>query len=43
MQADSTVDEIVSLIPSLSRFPDDQVEIAMNIVVEAKEKVSGGF
>ena len=37
------MEEVVSLIPSLSRFPDDQLEIALNIVVEAKEKVSGGI
>lgn len=35
------MEEMLSLIPSLSRFPDDQIEIAINIVIEAKAKASG--
>eukprot|EP01039_Chlorochromonas_danica_P009851 gene9851-10897_t len=38
---DATVEEMLSLVPSLSRFPDDQIEIAINIVVEAKARASG--
>jgi hypothetical protein len=42
-QEDSTVDETLHLLPSLSRFPDDQIEFVINIIVEAKESVGGGL
>ena len=42
-QGDTTVDEIKTLVPSLYRFPMDQIELAINIVVEAKERASGGI
>lgn len=37
------MDEILSLVPSMSRFPVDQIEIALNIVTEAKERAGGGL
>lgn len=42
-QEDTSVDEILSLVPSMSRFPVDQIELAINIVVEAKERAGGGL
>jgi hypothetical protein len=43
LQDDTSVEEIVSLMPSMSRFPVDQIELALNIVVEAKERAGGGL
>mmetsp|Transcript_91889 Transcript_91889/g.180074 ORF Transcript_91889/g.180074 Transcript_91889/m.180074 type:complete len:151 (+) Transcript_91889:115-567(+) len=40
---DTSVDEILSLVPSMSRFPVDQIEIAINIVTEAKERAGSGL
>lgn len=42
-QDDSSAEEILSLIPSMSRFPPDQIELAIGIVVEAKERATGGM
>eukprot|EP01031_Cornospumella_fuschlensis_P006547 gene6547-8141_t len=41
--SDATVEEVLSLVPSLSRFPDDQIEIAMNVVIEAKGLATGSI
>ena len=35
---ETTVEEVTSMIPSLIRFPDDQIELAIKIVIEAKER-----
>lgn len=42
-QEDTSVEEILSLVPSMSRFPVDQIELAINIVIEAKERAGGGL
>lgn len=42
IQEETSSDEVLSLIPSMSRFPMDQVEIAIRIVVDAKSKIEGG-
>jgi hypothetical protein len=43
LQDDTSVDEVLSLIPSMSRFPVDQIELAINIVIKAKEQAGGGL
>lgn len=37
------MDEIVSLIPSMSRFPVDQIERAIEVVTKAKASAGGGL
>jgi hypothetical protein len=38
-QEDYEIEEILSWIPSLSRFEDEDVLTAVNVVKEAKERV----
>jgi hypothetical protein len=38
-QEDTSIEEVLCWIPSLSRFDDDEVTKVINIVVEAKEKL----
>lgn len=39
----TTVEEIINLVPSLDRFSLDQVENALKIVVEGKQRIAGAM
>mmetsp|Transcript_19337 Transcript_19337/g.32801 ORF Transcript_19337/g.32801 Transcript_19337/m.32801 type:complete len:151 (-) Transcript_19337:71-523(-) len=40
---DTSVEEILSLVPSMARFQLDQIELAIGIVIEAKEHATAGL
>jgi hypothetical protein len=42
-QDETTPEEALTWIPSLSRFDDEEIMKAVSIVVEAKEKLSEGL
>jgi hypothetical protein len=40
IKEETSVEEALALVPSLSRFEDDEIQKAINVVVEAKAKYS---
>jgi hypothetical protein len=41
VDSNSTLTEILSLVPSLSRFREDDIEEAINIVKDGKRQITG--
>jgi hypothetical protein len=42
-QDDTTPEEALGWIPSLSRFDDDEIMKAVNIVIDAKQRIGEGL